>query len=77
MELPFQVHIDAANKALSRVQMWVIHSITKSRKLDEIEQWYSTHEKMSIVTQNLEHWKQYLMSAKFVMVMDIVANTYF
>ena len=38
MELPFQVHIDAANKALSRVQMWVIHSITKSRKLDEIEQ---------------------------------------
>ena len=79
IELPFEVHIDASNRALGGVLIQKGHPITyESRKLKEAEQRYSAHEKqMTALVHCLEIWKHYLLGTKFVVVTDNVANTYF
>ena len=50
----------------------------ESRKLNATEQRYNAHEKeMTAVIHCLETWKHYLMRARFVVVTDNVANTFF
>ena len=49
-----------------------------SRKLDEAEQKYLSHEKeMTAVVHCLHTWRVYLLGTKFVVVTDNVANTFF
>jgi hypothetical protein len=50
----------------------------ESRKLNEAEQRYSTHEKeMTTVVHCLGVWRVYLLGPKFVVKTDNVANTFF
>ena len=50
----------------------------ESRKLNVVEQWYSTHEKENTtVVHYLQQWWHYLLCGIFTMVMDNVANTFF
>ena len=78
-ELPFEVHTDVSDRALSGVLVQEEHLIAyESRKLKEAEQRYSGYEKeMIAVVHYLEIWKHYLSGTKFVVVIDNVANTYF
>ena len=78
-ELPFEVHTDASDRALGGVLVQEGHPIAyESKKLKEVEQCYSAHEKeMATVVHYLEIWKHYLLGTKFVVVTDNVANIYF
>ena len=78
-ELPFEVHTDASNRAISRVLVQEGHPISfESKKLKETKQRYLAYEKeMMAVVHFLEIWKHYLLGIKFVVVTDNVANTYF
>ncbi|KAK4382001.1 hypothetical protein Sango_2915200 [Sesamum angolense] len=50
----------------------------ESRKLKDVEVPYNIHEKeMTVVIHFLEAWRHYLLGMKFIVVTDIVANTYF
>ena len=79
MELPFEVHTDASDRALGGVLLQEGHPVAfESRKLNATEQRYNTHEKnMTTVIHYLETWKHYLMGTRFVVVTDNVANTFF
>ena len=79
LELPFEVHTDASDKALSGVMVQEGHLVAfESQKLNVAEQRYSAHEKeMTVVIHCLETWKHYLMGTQFVVVTGNVANTFF
>ena len=78
LELSFEVHTDASDRALGGVLVQEGHLIAfESRKLDAAKQRYNTHEKeMIVVIHCLETWKHYLMGTRFTVVTDNVANTF-
>ena len=79
MELSFEMHMDASDRALGGmlVQDWYPIEF-ESRKLDVAERRYNTHEKeMIVVIHCLETWKLYLMGTRFIVVTNNVANTFF
>lgn len=75
----FEVHTYTSHNVLGGVLVQARHHVAfESRKLDETEQQYSSHEKeMIVVIYFLEHWKHYLLGTTLVVVTDNVANTYF
>ena len=79
LELPFEVHTDASDKALVGVLVQEGHPVAfESRKLDASKQRYNTHKKeMTAVIHCLDIWKHYLMGTWLVVVSDNVANTFF
>ena len=79
MELPFEVHTDASDRALGGVLVQEGHPVAfESWKLNAAEERYIAHEKeMTAVIHCLETWKHYLMGTWFVVVTDNVANTFF
>ena len=79
LEFPFEVQIDVLNKALRGVLVQKGHPMAfESRKLDVMEQRYSTHEKeMTVDIHYLETWKHYLMGTNFMVVTNNVVNTFF
>lgn len=80
LKLPdFEVHTDASDKAVGGVLLQEGHPVAfESRKLNDAEQRYSTHEKeMVAVVHCLQTWRVYLLGTKFVVSTDNVANTYF
>ena len=79
MELPFEVHMDASDRALGGVLMQEWHPVAfESRKLNATDQRYNAHEKeMTAVIHCLKTWKHYLMGTRFIVVTDNVANTFF
>jgi len=72
------VHTDASDRARG-VLVQEGHPVAfESRKLNEAEQRYSTHEKeMTAVVHCLGVWRVYLLGPKFVVKTDNVANTFF
>ena len=79
LELPFEVHTDASDRALGGVLVQEGHPIAfESQKLNAAKQRYNAHEKeMTAVIHCLETWKHCLMGTRFVVVTDNVANTFF
>ena len=79
LDLPFEVQTDASNKALGGVLVQEGHSMAfESKKLNNAEQRYSTHEKeMTVVVHCLQQWRHYLLGSIFTVVTDNVANTFF
>ena len=63
LELSFELHTDALDKALGGVLVQEGHPVAfESQKLDAVEQRYNTHEKeMTTVIHYLETWKHFLM----------------
>ena len=78
-ELPFEVHTDASNKAIGGVLVQKKHPVAyESRKLNEVEQKCSAHEKeMIAMVHCLLAWHLYLLGPKFVVRTDNAANTFF
>ena len=78
-EFPFEVHTDAFDKAIGGVLVQEKHHVAyESKKLKEVEQKCSTHEKeMIAVVHCLLAWRVYLLGPKFVVRTDNVANTFF
>ena len=78
-ELLFEVHTDASDKAIGGVLVQEGHPVAfESRKLNDAEQRYSTHEKeMVAVVHCLQVWRVYLLGTRFVVRTDNVANTFF
>jgi hypothetical protein len=78
-KLPFEVHTDVSNKAISGVLVHEGYPIAyESRKLNEAEQKYSAHEKeMLAIIHCLLVLKVYLLGTKFVVRTDNAANTFF
>ena len=78
-ELPFEVHTNASNKAIGGVLVQKKHPVAyESRKLNEVEQKCSTHEKeMIAVVHCLLEWRVYLLGPKFMVRTNNVANTFF
>ena len=79
LELPFVMHTNVSNRALGGVLVQEGHPIAfEGRKLDAVEQRYSTQEKeMIAVIHCLETWKHYFMGTRFIVVTDNIANTFF
>ena len=79
LELPFEVHTEASDRALSGVLVQEGHPIAfESGKLDAVEKRHGTQEKeMIAVIHCLEIWKHYLIGMRFVVVTENVANTFF
>ena len=79
LELPFEVHTEASDRALSGVLVQEGHPIAfESGKLDAVEKRHETQEKkMTAVIHCLEIWKHYLIGMRFVVVTKNVANTFF
>lgn len=77
--LPFEVHIDASDRALGGVLMQDKHSIAfESCKLKDVEQRYNAYKKeMTTVIHCLETWRHYVLGTKFTVVTDNMVNTYF
>ena len=75
---PFEVHIDASDKAVGGVLMQEEHPIAfESWKLKETEQRYSVHEKeMLAVIHCLRTWWVYLLGTKFMVKTDNVTNIF-
>ncbi|RVW62992.1 Transposon Tf2-12 polyprotein [Vitis vinifera] len=58
LDLPFEVQTDASDRALGRVLVQEGHPVVfESRKLNNVEQRYSTHEKEMIVVEFLADFK--------------------
>ena len=78
-ELPFEVHIDASDKAIGGVLVQEKHLVAyESKKLNKAEQKCSAHEKKMIaVVHCLLAWHVYLLGPKFVVWIGNVANTFF
>ena len=79
LELSFEVHTDASDRALGGVLVQEGHPVAfESRKLCAAKQRYNAHEKeMTAVIHCLETWKHYFMGTQLVVVTDNVANTFF
>ena len=79
LDLPFEVQIDASDRALGGVLVQEGHPVAfENRKLNNAEQRYSTHEKeMMVVVHYLQQWIHYLLGSIFIVVTDNVANTFF
>ena len=79
LELPFEVHTEASDRAISGVLVQEGHPIAfESGKLDAVEKRHGTQEKeMTAVIHCLEIWKHYLIGMQFVVVTENVANTFF
>ena len=79
MDLPFEFHTDASDKALGGVLVQEGHPVAfESRKLKGAEQRYPTHEKeMTALVHCLQQWRHYLLGGIFTVVTDNVANTFF
>ena len=79
LDLPFEVQIDASNRALGGVLVQEGHPMAfESRKLNNAEQRYYTHKKeMMIVVHCLQQLRHYLLGSIFTVVTDNVANTFF
>ena len=79
LDLPFEVQTDASDRALGGVLVQEGHPMAfESRKLNNTEQRYSTHEKeMTVVVHCLQQWRHYLLGSIFIVVTDNVANTFF
>ena len=79
LDLPFEVQTDASDRALGGVLVQEGHPVVfESRKLNNAEQRYSTHEKeMTVVVHCLQQWRHYLLGSIFTVVTDNVANTFF
>ncbi|RVW60334.1 Transposon Tf2-2 polyprotein [Vitis vinifera] len=69
----------ASDRALGGVLVQEGHLVAfESRKLNNAEQRYSTHEKeMTAVVHCLQQWRHYLLGSIFTVVTDNVANTFF
>uniref|UniRef100_A0A803PL58 Uncharacterized protein n=1 Tax=Cannabis sativa TaxID=3483 RepID=A0A803PL58_CANSA len=78
-DLPFEVQIDASDCALGGVLVQDGHPIAfESRKLMDVEQRFSNHEKeMAVVVHCLDVWRHNLLGTKFIVVTNNVVNTYF
>lgn len=65
-ELPFEVHTDASDKAIGGVLVQEGFFISfESRKLDEAEQKYSSHEKEMTAVVHCPHtWRVYLLGTR-------------
>ena len=79
LDLPFEVQTDAFDRALGGVLVQEGHPMAfESKKLNNAEQRYSTHEKeMTVVVHYLQQWRHYLLGSIFTVVTDNVANTFF
>jgi len=79
LELPFEVHTDALDKAIGGVLVQEGHPVAyESRKLKEAEERYYSHEKeMLAIIHCLLVWRVYLLGTKFVVRIDNATNTYF
>ena len=79
LDLHFEVHTNASNKALGGVLVQEGHLMAfESRKLNGAEQRYYTHEKeMTMVVHCLQQWRHYLLGGIFTVVTNNVANTFF
>ncbi|RVW58793.1 Transposon Tf2-2 polyprotein [Vitis vinifera] len=79
LDLPFEVQTDASDRALGGVLVQEGYPVAfESRKLNNAEQRYSTHEKeMTAVVHCLRQWRHYLLGSIFTVVTDNVANTFF
>ena len=73
------MHTDASDKAISGVVVQEGHLVAfESRKLNDNEQRYSTHEKeMVAVVHCLRVWRVYLLGTQFLVRTDNVANLFF
>jgi hypothetical protein len=78
-EKPFEMHTDASDRAIGGVLVQEGHPVAfESRKLNDAEQNYSTHEKeMTTVVHCLGIWRVYMLGPKFVVKTDNIANTFF
>ena len=79
LDLPFEVQTDASDRALGGLLVQERHFVAcESRKLNNAEQRYSTHEKeMTVVVHCLQQWKHYLLGSIFTVVTDNVVNIFF
>ncbi|KAK3021939.1 hypothetical protein RJ639_046138 [Escallonia herrerae] len=75
----FEVHTDASDFALGRVLMQEGHPVAyESRKLNETECRYTTHEKeLLAVVHCLRIWRHYLLGSSFIVRTDNTAVSHF
>ncbi|KAK2971008.1 hypothetical protein RJ640_023440 [Escallonia rubra] len=75
----FEVHTDASDFALGGVLMQECHPVAyESRKLNEAERRYTTHEKeLLAVVHCLRVWRHYLLGSSFIVRTDNTAVSHF
>ncbi|KMT15603.1 hypothetical protein BVRB_3g059490 [Beta vulgaris subsp. vulgaris] len=75
----FKVNVDASDRAIGGVLIQDGHPVAfESRKLEGVEQRYTTHEKeMVAVMHCLRVWREYLLGPKFIVKTYNLANTCF
>ncbi|KAK3000555.1 hypothetical protein RJ639_020576 [Escallonia herrerae] len=75
----FEVHTDASDFALGGVLMQECHPVAyESRKLNEAERRYTTHEKeLLAVVHCLRVWRHYLLGSSFIVRTDNTAMSHF
>ncbi|KAK3043277.1 hypothetical protein RJ639_002520 [Escallonia herrerae] len=75
----FEVHTDASDFALGGVLMQECHPVAyESRKLNEAERRYTTHEKeLLAVVHCLRIWRHYLLGSSFIVRTDNTAVSHF
>ncbi|KAK3032811.1 hypothetical protein RJ639_035417 [Escallonia herrerae] len=75
----FEVHTDASDFALGGIIMQECHSVAyESRKLNEAERRYTTHEKgLLAVVHCLKIWRHYLLGSSFIVRTDNTAVSHF
>ncbi|KAK3007068.1 hypothetical protein RJ639_016632 [Escallonia herrerae] len=75
----FKVHTDASDFALGGVLMQECHpEAYESRKLNEAERRYTTHEKeLLAIVHCLRIWRHYLLGSSFIVRIDNTAVSHF